>query len=131
MAADAAIPQNEADPGTRQLLQHLKTFQYLCQKPKGSDSLPELTEDMVKQTHEIMMRGLTNKDWMSTLEPIKMVLFGRWSHFPLSWLYSNCYGTNCERIQEISQTHDRYQLASWKWSNQSTFVETANLFPLS
>ena len=47
MAADAAIPQNEADPGTRQLLQHLKAFQSLCQKPKDSDSLPELTEDMV------------------------------------------------------------------------------------
>ena len=59
------------DPGVCQLMQHLKAFKYLCKKPEGSNSLPPLTEDLIKQIHRIMMRGLKNEQEM-------VVLLKRW-----------------------------------------------------
>ena len=50
---DTSLPQIE-DPCLCRFIHHLKAFKYLCRKPKGSDSLPDLTEDTIKQTHEIM-----------------------------------------------------------------------------
>ena len=109
------LPQIE-DPGLCQLLQHLKAFKYICRKPKGSDSLPELTEDLIKQTHEIMMRGLKNEQDLDVCPGAyrKSSVFAGAHLFPSH----DCIPTAMARIvkeynDKFSQPHDRYQLASW------------------
>ena len=116
MAADDAMPQIEADPGSRPLLQHLKAFQYLCQKPKGSDSLPELSEDMVKRAHKIMMQGLKNEQGLD-VDPGDYRNGPAWAGFNI-FPFHGCIPAAMARIvkeynEKFSQTHDCYQLASW------------------
>lgn len=111
------------DPGVSQLLQHLKAFKYLCRKPKGADSLPELTEDLIKQTHEIMMRGLKNEQGLE-INPgayRESSVFAGFHIFPSH----NCIPAAMARIvkeynKKFSQPHDRYQLASWLHFNVVT-----------
>ena len=104
------------DPGVRQLMQHLKAFKYLCKKPEGSDALPPLTEDLIKQTHQIMMRGLKNEQEM-------VVNAGDYREIPVcAGLHTfpayHCIPASMARIvkeynEKFSKPHDRYQLASW------------------
>ena len=111
------------DPGVSQLLQHLKAFKYLCRKSKGSDSLSDLTEDMIKQTHEIMMRGLKNEQGLE-INP------GTYRKSPVCagfhvYPSHDCIPTAMARIvkeynKKFHQPHDRYQLASWLHLNVVT-----------
>ena len=111
------------EPGLSQLVQHLKAFKYLCQKPKGSESLPELTEDLIKQTHQIMMRGLQNEQGLS-------VNAGQYRQGPVfagnhTFPAHDCIPSSMERIvkeyeAKFSQPHDRYELASWLHFNVVT-----------
>ena len=109
------LPQIE-DPGLCQLLQHLKAFKYICRKPKGADSLPELTEELIKQTHTIMMQGLKNEQGLDVGpgDYRKSSVFAGAHLFPSH----DCIPTSMARIvkeynDKFSQPHDRYQLASW------------------
>ena len=111
------------EPGVSQLLQHLKAFKYLCQKPKGSESLSDLTEDMIKQTHKIMMRGLKNEQGLG-INP------GAYRNGPVcagGYVFPShsCIPDAMARIvkeynEKFSQPHDRYQLASWLHLNVVT-----------
>ena len=121
-AYDTVLQQIE-DPGLCQLTHHLKAFKYLC---KGSDSLPELTEDMIKQTHKIMMQGLKNEQGLD-VDP------GAYRTGPVcagfhTYPSHDCIPTAMARImkeynEKFSQSHDQYQLASW------LFFEVVTLHP--
>ena len=111
------------EPGLNQLIQHLKAFQYICQKPKGSDSLPGLSEELIKQTHHIMMRGLQNEQGMS-------VNAGQYRQEPVfagnhTFPSHSCIPSSMKRIvakyeEKFAQSHDRYELASWLHFNVVT-----------
>ena len=104
------------DPGLCQLIQHLKAFKYLCQKPESSDALPELSEDLIKKTHEVMMRGLKNEQGMVVNAGYYRVcsVFAGNHTFPAH----TCIPASMERIvkeynDKFSKPHDLYELASW------------------
>ena len=104
------------DPGVSQLIQHLRAFKYLCKKPQDSDSLPELTEDLIRNTHQIMMQGLKNEQSMAVNAGhyrVSAVCAGNYT-FPSH----HCIPASMERIvkeynEKFSKPHDRYELASW------------------
>ena len=98
------------EPGLNQLIQHLNAFKYICQNPK------ELTEDLIKQTHRIMMRDLENEQGMSINGgSYRLISVCAGNHtFPAY----DCIPACMERIvkeynERFSQPHDRYELASW------------------
>lgn len=100
----------------RQLSQHLKAFKLLCQKREGSKALPELSEELIKQVHFVMMQGLKT-------EQGKMVNAGLYRQISVhagQHVYPSheCIPTSMEEIvkeynRKASQPHDMYQLASW------------------
>ena len=104
------------EPGLQQLIQHLKAFKHLCQKPKGFNSLPELSEDLIKQTHQMMMRGLKNEDGMAINAGLyRLIPVCAGMHAFPSY---ECIPSGMERIVreynvKFSKPHDRYELASW------------------
>ena len=112
---DGFIPRVE-EPGVSQLLQHLKAFKHLCRKPQGDSQQPELTEDLIKHTHAIMMRGLKNEQGLE-VNP------GAYRESPVCsgfhvYPSHDCIPAAMARIvkeynEKFSQPHDRYQLASW------------------
>ena len=117
MVDDLPLVSTVTEPGVLQLLQHLKAFKYLCRKPQDSESLPDLSEDMIKQTHEIMMQGLNNEQGLG-------VGPGAYRKDPVctagGYIFPShtCIPDAMARIvkeynEKFSQPHDRYQLASW------------------
>ena len=135
---DDFIPCAE-DPGVSQLLQHLKAFKYLCRKPKGSDSLPDLTEDMIKQSHEIMMRGLKNEQGLEInpgfyrRSPVCAGFHVYPSHDCIPTAMARIVKEYNEKVLPTTRSISIGKLASfecrdiapfsrWEWSNQSTIV---------
>ena len=110
---DDALRDNEQ---MQQLMHHLKAFKLLCQTAHGCDVLPELSEDLIKQSHQIMMQGLENEQGMK----INAGAYRKTSVFAGSHVFPShdCVPAAMARIvkeynEKFSQQHDRYQLASW------------------
>ena len=104
------------EPGLCQLMHHLKAFKHLCQTPEGCNSPPELSEDLIKQTHQVMMQGLKNEQGMRINAGAyrKIAVFAGGHVFPSH----DCIPAAMARIvkeynEKFSQPHDRYELASW------------------
>lgn len=104
------------EPGLCQLVQHMQAFKYLCQKPKGSDSLLELSEDTIKQTHHIMMQGLKNEQGLRiNAGAYRTTAVCAGGHVFPSY---ECIPDSMVRLvteynKKTSKTHDHYELASW------------------
>ena len=103
-------------PGLSQLMHHLEAFKLLCHSEDGCNSLSELSEDLIKQTHQIMMQGLENEQGMKINAGAyrKMTVIAGSHVFPSH----ECIPSAMERIvkeynEKFSQPHDRYELASW------------------
>ena len=103
-------------PGLRQLMHHLTAFKLLCHTADDCTSLPELSEDLIKQTHQIMMQGLKNDQGMKINAGAyrKITVFAGSHIFPSH----DCIPASMARIvkeynEKFSQPHDRYELASW------------------
>lgn len=97
----------------RQLMHHLKAFKLLCQP---ADALPELSEDLIKQAHQIMMQGLKNEQGMKINAGSyrKITVFAGNHIFPS---HDFVPGAMVRIVKEYNekffQPHDQYQLASW------------------
>lgn len=103
-------------PGLCQLMHHLNAFKLLCHTVDGCSSLPDLSEDIIKQTHQIMMQGLENEQGMKINAGIyrKITVFAGSHVFPSH----DCIPAAMAEIvkeynEKFSQPHDRYELASW------------------
>ena len=108
------------EPGIGQLVQHLKAFKSLCQTPKGSDSLPELSEDLIKKTHQIMMRGLKNEQGMAInagAYRVSSVCAGGHTFPSYTCIPNSMARIVKEYNDKFSKPHDRYELASWLYFN--------------
>jgi hypothetical protein len=114
------LPLVNTEPGVSQLLQHLKAFKYLC----CSESLPDLTEDLIKQTHEIMMQGLKNEQGLDVGPGAYRngpACTGSGHTFPSHTCIPDAMARIVKQYNEkFSQPHDRYQLASWLHLNVVT-----------
>ena len=105
-----------SEPGLRQLVQHLEAFKHLCQRSKDSKSLPDLSEDVIKKAHQIMMQGLRNEQGLTINAGVyrrRAVCAG--DHIFPSY---ECIPDSMERIireynKRVSESHDQYELASW------------------
>ena len=110
------LMQSASEPGLCQLVQHLKAFKYLCQKSKDSNSLPELSQNIIKNTHQIMMQGLRNGQglFINAGAYRKSAVCAGDHIFPSY----ECIPDSMERIvseynKRVSESHDQYELASW------------------
>ena len=103
-------------PGLCQLMHHLKALKFLCQTVDNCSPLPDFSEDLIKQTHQIMMQGLENEQGMKINAGAyrKITVFAGSHVFPSH----DCVPAAMARIvkeynEKFSQPHDRYELASW------------------
>ena len=96
-----------------QLAQHLNAYLYLCE---GNNLTRELSEDVIKQTHRIMMSGLITDD-------DKVVLAGEYrsiavhagmhNYPPFECIPQSMSSIVAEYNKRFEEPHDMYQLASW------------------
>ena len=95
------------------MAQHLKAYIHICD---GSQS-PPLTEDLIKETHGIMMRGLKNEDGMS-------IHAGSYRTIPVhagihAYPPHECIPSSMAKIVKeyeerfSKKPHDPFELASW------------------
>ena len=102
--------------GVSQLVQHLQAYKLLCHTLTRSGSLPELTEDLIKRVHKVMMQGLE-------LESGDKVHAGVYRQVPVhagghAFPPHECIPESVAKIvvdynKAASVSHDPYQLASW------------------
>lgn len=101
-----------------QLTQHLKAYIHLCES-----NSPPLTEDLIKETHGIMMHGLKNEDGMS-------IHAGSYRTIPVhavnhAYPSYECIPSTMAKIvteykERFSKPHDPFELAGWLHFNVVT-----------
>ena len=102
----------QSEPGLSQLAQHLQAYKFFCDKP---DFLL-LTEDLIKQAHQIMMRGLKNEDGMSiNAGCYRTISVCAGKHvFPSFKSVPDKMAKIVEEYNKrFSCPHDSFELASW------------------
>ena len=102
--------------GVSQLVQHLQAYKLLCHTSSSKDSLSELTEDLIKQAHKVMMQGLE-------IESGEKIHAGVYRQIPVhagshAFPPYECIPEGVAKIvadynKAASVSHDPYQLASW------------------
>ena len=114
------------DKPTQQLMNHLKAFFFLCCQSPDKQSLPNLSEELIKHTHGVMMQGLETDDGTKVNAGVyrTMSVHAGDHVFPSH----ECIPTNMARIVaeyefKASHDHDPFQLASW------LFFQVVSLHP--
>lgn len=105
------------EPGFCQLQQHLEAFDSLC----GSSNLPQLTEELVKKVHGVMMKGLKNEQGYSVDAgayrkcSVHAGSLSAGYHIYPSWEWIPDSMAKIVKTYEdkIHSDHDPYALASW------------------
>ena len=100
----------------RQLVQHLQAYKLLCHTSTKRSSLPELTADLIKQVHGVMMQGLK-------MESGDEVHAGVYRQIPVhagdhAFPDYECVPEGVSKIvadynKAALGSHDPFQLASW------------------
>ena len=96
--------------------QHFKAFELLC-KPEGRDDLPDLTENVIKKAHGIMMHGLKNEQGLlinaGSYRTISVMSGGGHVYPSYTCIPHNMAKFVKEYNEKFSSPHDPYELASW------------------
>ena len=114
------------DKPTQQLMNHLKAFFCLCPRFPDKQSLPNLSEELIKHTHGVMMQGLETDDGTKVNAGVyrAMSVHAGDHVFPSH----KCIPANMARIvaeyeSKATHDHDHLQLASW------LFFQVVSLHP--
>lgn len=111
---------------TQQLVNHLNAYFHLCSKDSDTQQLPTLSEELIKRTHEVMMRGLETDDGTKVNAGVyRTISVHAGEHVFPSY---KCVPANMARIvaeyeSKASSAHDPCQLASW------LFFQVVSLHP--
>ena len=122
----ACTSGSSIDKPTQQLMNHLKAFFCLCPRFPDKQSLPNLSEELIKHTHGVMMQGLETDDGTKVNAGVyrAMSVHAGDHVFPSH----KCIPANMARIvaeyeSKATHDHDHLQLASW------LFFQVVSLHP--